>query len=117
MPSTGATKVPKYCKDPNRVSSRTEPVATNTYQPRIRFSISVPQEVSRSAGYWNRKLRTWNGASNEDRRIALTLERCSTPHHVCSWPLRPLSLVDSLRPMHREFRACIHKSPSFGIVA
>ena len=54
------------CRDtarPNRVSSNTEPVSTRMYQPRMRFSISMPQEVSRSAGYWKRKLRTWNGAS------------------------------------------------------
>jgi hypothetical protein len=51
MPNTGATNVPKYWSEPNRVSSNTDPVSTRTYQPRIRFSISVPQEVSRSAGY------------------------------------------------------------------
>ena len=51
MPNTGATRVPKYCSEPNRVSSRTEPVSVRMYQPRIRVSISVPQEVSRSAGY------------------------------------------------------------------
>jgi hypothetical protein len=32
------------------------------YQPRIRFSISNAHEVARSAGHWNRKLRTANGA-------------------------------------------------------
>src|SRR5579884_228935 len=33
------------------------------YQPSTRFSISMPQEVARSAGNWKRKLRTRNGAS------------------------------------------------------
>ena len=74
MPNTGATSVPKYCSEPNRVSSSTEPVSTRMYQPRISVSISLPQEVSRSAGYWKRKLRTRNGASSEDRAIALTAE-------------------------------------------
>src|SRR5271166_700722 len=66
MPNTGAASVPKYCSEPNRVSSSTEPVSARMYQPRISVSISLPQEVSRSAGYWNRKLRMRNGASSED---------------------------------------------------
>ena len=70
MPNTGATNVPKYCSEPNNVSRNTEPVSTSTYQPRIKFSISVPQDVSMSAGYWKRKLRTWNGANSEDGHIA-----------------------------------------------
>ena len=48
---------------PNTVSSSTEPVSTRTYQPRISVSISNAQEVSRSAGHWNRKLRIRKGAS------------------------------------------------------
>jgi hypothetical protein len=51
MPNIGATSVPKYCSEPNSVSSNTEPVSARMYQPRIRFSISLPHEVSRSAGY------------------------------------------------------------------
>src|SRR5665213_1957428 len=71
MPITGANKVPIYWTEANAVSSTTEPVSTSTYQPRITFSISKPQEVSRSAGYWKRKLRTWNGASSETEATAL----------------------------------------------
>src|SRR5215472_2913519 len=70
MPNSGAASVPKYCSEPNRVSSSTEPVSARMYQPRISVSISLPQEVSRSAGYWNRKLRMRNGASSEDDIIA-----------------------------------------------
>src|SRR5579883_776238 len=67
MPNIGAARVPKYCSDANRVRSRTEPVSVRMYQPRIRFSISEPQDVSRSAGYWKRKLRIWNGANSDER--------------------------------------------------
>ena len=62
-PSIGAIKVPPYCMAPNTVSSSTEPVSTSTTQPRISVSISNAQEVSRSAGHWNRKLRIRKGAS------------------------------------------------------
>ena len=41
--NTGATNLPKYCSEPNKVSRKTEPVSTSTYQPRIKFSISVPR--------------------------------------------------------------------------
>ena len=62
-PNIGATRVPASCSTPNRVSITTDPVSTSTYQPRISVSISKAHEVSRSAGHWNRKLRTRNGAS------------------------------------------------------
>ena len=52
------------------------------YQPRISVSISLPQEVRRSAGYWKRKLRIRNGASSEDDAIALTGRRGA-------WPVGP----------------------------
>ena len=97
MPNSGAISVPMYCSDANTVSRRTEPVATRMYQPRMRFSISVPQEVSRSAGYWKRKLRTWNGANSDDRHIALTPGRCGAGSWFCAWPVRPLvTFLDGL---------------------
>src|SRR5438270_8647282 len=70
MPKAGASKVPRYCNAQYRVSARTEPVVTRMYQPSTKFSISMPQEVRRSAGNWNRKLRTWNGASIADHDIS-----------------------------------------------
>src|SRR5580658_3600915 len=72
MPITGANSVPRYWIDAKAVSSTTDPVATRMYQPRITFSISKPQEVSRSAGHWKRKLRTRNGASSARAAIAVT---------------------------------------------
>src|SRR5580698_3295140 len=68
-PNMGAISVPTYCSEPYTVSSSTDPVAVRMYQPRIRFSISKPHEVSRSAGNWNRKLRTPNGARTSDRLL------------------------------------------------
>ena len=53
-PSRGATSVPTNSRAPNSVRSRTEPVWTSTYQPRISVSISKAQEVSRSEGHWMR---------------------------------------------------------------
>jgi hypothetical protein len=41
------------------------------YQPSTRFSISMPHEVSKSAGHWKRKLRTRNGASITDEETTL----------------------------------------------
>jgi hypothetical protein len=69
MPISGANSVPRYCNAQNSVSANTEPVSTRMYQPRTKFSISVPQEVERSAGNWNRKLRTRNGASIAEQII------------------------------------------------
>src|SRR5262249_23624777 len=42
--------------------SRTEPVWTITYQPRMSVSISNAHDVRRSAGIWKRKLRTRKAA-------------------------------------------------------
>ena len=53
-PIIGAMSVPPCCKAPNTVSITTEPVSTNTYQPRMITSISRAQEVNRSAGHWKR---------------------------------------------------------------
>ena len=68
-PNIGAIRVPKYCSAPNSVSSSTEPVSTRMYQPRISSSISIAQDVSRSAGHWKRKLRTSNGISKGERAM------------------------------------------------
>jgi hypothetical protein len=46
--------VPTDSSAPYSVSISTEPVSTNTYQPRINISISNAHEVSRSAGHWKR---------------------------------------------------------------
>ena len=90
MPNSGATSVPKYCSEPNSVRSRTEPVSARMYQPRISVSISLPQEVSMSAGYWKRKLRMRNGASSEDDAIALSVRRGT-------WPVGPfVAFLDGL---------------------
>src|ERR1041385_9541776 len=71
MPKTGASSVPTYCNAQNSVRANTEPVSTRMYQTSTRFSISMPQEVKRSAGHWKRKLRTRNGASiaDEEKRV------------------------------------------------
>src|SRR3974390_2375060 len=71
MPSIGARRLPRYCSEANNESKTTEPVSTSTYQPRMRFSISMPQEVSKSAGHWKRKLRIRNGAKMGKRAILL----------------------------------------------
>src|ERR1043166_29528 len=89
MPKTGASSVPTYCKAQNSVRANTEPVSTRMYQPSTRFSISMPQEVKRSAGHWKRKLRTRNGASiaEEEKRVIRLTKR--SPEVFCpemSWP-------------------------------
>src|SRR5437868_2264935 len=93
MPNTGASNVHRYCKAQNRVSASTEPVSTRMYQPSTKFSISMPQEVSRSAGNWKRKLRTWNGASitEEERRFMRSLEGRAevTMALDAIWPAEP----------------------------
>src|SRR5262245_33658981 len=48
--------------------------SSSTYQPRISVSISNAHDVSRSAGHWNRKLRTRNGANGGGLRLALTAQ-------------------------------------------
>ena len=50
-PNIGASKVPMYSSDANRVSSNTDPVSTSTYQLRISVSISKAHEVAASAGH------------------------------------------------------------------
>ena len=50
-PNIGAASVPSSCNEPNVVSSRTEPVCTMTYQPRMSVSISNAQDIRRSAGH------------------------------------------------------------------
>src|SRR4051812_5905550 len=87
MPKAGANKVPRYCNAQYSVSAKTEPVVTRMYQPSTRFSISIPQEVRRSAGNWKRKLRTSNGASIADHDISFmrgaALRRANQrPHHM-----------------------------------
>src|SRR5262245_32792913 len=71
-PNIGAASVPRNWSDANAVRSSTDPVSTSTYQPRISVSISNAHDVSRSAGHWNRKLRTRNGANGGGLRLALT---------------------------------------------
>src|SRR5262245_34090150 len=71
-PNIGAASVPRNWSEANAVRSNTDPVSTSTYQPRISVSISNAHDVSRSAGHWNRKLRTRNGANGGGLRPALT---------------------------------------------
>src|ERR1700694_5961990 len=72
-PNMGAARVPRNCAEPKRVSSSTEPVCTITYQPRMSVSISNAQEVRRSAGAWQARVR---GARDLVMvRVVLTLER------------------------------------------
>src|SRR5687767_6121668 len=61
-PNMGAASVPRNCTEPKAVSQSTEPVLTRTYQPRMSVSISNAQDVRRSAGHWNLKLRTRKAA-------------------------------------------------------
>src|SRR5262245_11510946 len=71
-PNIGAASVPRNWSEAKAVRSSTDPVSTSTYQPRISVSISNAHDVSRSAGHWNRKLRTRNGANGGGLRLALT---------------------------------------------
>jgi hypothetical protein len=64
----GAARVPRKSKEPKSVRSSTEPVCTITYHERMTVSISKAREVRRSAGHWNRKLRTRKGARIKGRR-------------------------------------------------
>ena len=61
-PSPGASRVPPYWSAATTASRNGEPVWTSTYQPRIRFSISKPEEVVMSDPHWKRKLRMEKGA-------------------------------------------------------
>src|SRR5262245_57167796 len=71
-PNIGAASVPMNWSDANAVRSSTDPVSTSTYQPRISVSISNAHDVNKSAGHWNRKLRTRKGANAGGLRLALT---------------------------------------------
>jgi hypothetical protein len=57
----GEKSEPTHASAAIATRSWTEPVSASTYQPRISSSLSNAQEVARSAGHWNRKLRTPNG--------------------------------------------------------
>ena len=61
-PSPGASRVPPYCSAATTARRNGEPVWTSTYQPRMRFSISKPDEVVTSEPHWKRKLRMRKGA-------------------------------------------------------
>jgi hypothetical protein len=47
----GETKEPRYCNEPNTTSIMTEPDSTRMNQPSTMVSISIAQEVVRSAGH------------------------------------------------------------------
>ena len=72
-PISGAISEPRNCSAPKAVSHSTDSVSTSTYQPRIKVSISKAQDVSRSAGHWNRKLLTRKGSSTPKRSNRLML--------------------------------------------
>jgi hypothetical protein len=61
-PNQGDKRVPINLREPKAVRSKTDPVVEKIYQPRIRASISKPQEVSKSAGHWKRKLLMRKGS-------------------------------------------------------
>ena len=61
-PSPGASRVPPYCSAAATERRNGDPVWTSTYQPRIRFSISKPEEAVTSDPHWKRKLLTAKGA-------------------------------------------------------
>jgi len=61
-PTQGDKREPINRRAPKAVRSKTDPVVVKIYQPRIRASISKPQEASKSAGHWKRKLLIRKGS-------------------------------------------------------
>src|SRR3989441_9205990 len=62
MPKNGEKREPTHAGAAKATRYWTEPVAVSKYQPRISASISNASDVARSAGHWQRKLATRNGA-------------------------------------------------------
>src|SRR4030095_11539666 len=104
-PNIGAASVPRNWSEPKAVSSRTEPVWTITYQPRMMVSISKAHDANRAAAHWYRKLRTWNAA-----RIRSDLEQLRRGVTQHRGPLRVGEAGRAQDVVHRRAR------PGVGIV-